>query len=443
MILGNYDHGCFRLINLARGVTWAGAGNQTSISFKDFPSRLGKMRVAVIDLIIRVPKPSFAVVADKNLDGYSLAQVWGQSSLFLAENSPPEQGLGGQRALWNSVDGPRLCNALAWCTGGKLWDSFPDGGTSQVAVGADGHWTSYSAQAEQVQEGWMSQQGAFGSSDATAYTWNQDYRIRLPIGRRYGEPLDRFAIPMSWLNGDYCACDRRSEPGKLEFTLGAKVDDQAVTYGADGIDIDALVFLYPDDQVPCPNVLQIKTGRETSRFQLRKGIQRYFAFHKGLEADGDEPASDYTDVYLRCNGEEITNHLVAEELRRLRAMGGEEFKHFPISLGTLAMTHAGQDRKLTPGVPLIMHRGQPFHAPGDLDYPIDVEVSTSGEANDHWTVHALDTENSPKALEAALRLDGRAGMEARPSTKNGRRPNSVMARALPHKLVMKAAAPAR
>jgi hypothetical protein len=440
MYTPGYNHGNTAIVPIYRSTPAVITGGmKTTLSLDKMPRTINDMEYAVKGFWLRIPQPSFDLTASKQLDLVSLSQLFAAVTLKLAGGTPAEVN-GGNRALFESIDGYRLFNALAFMTGVPLYRSSPGDvrlqslSTIDAAVS-----TSTSTLITQSNTGWGALQGPFGAADGTGTTtWTEEAMFFFPVGMKYGEQQDRNAIPSSWFSGDHCGCGRKTDPGLFEFTLSALVDTKTVTFGAANCDLYAEVFMYPKDQVPVPLIMNIKVNRESGNFDLQRGIRSIFSFDKQLSSGGMQTV-DYTTVYVKDRGMDLVceGDVVLNRTHIQRQLEGDYQRNgFPVTRSALALASAGAARYITPGEIMLLHRDSTLHAPGSIDQPTNVQVKVTGETQFDY-VDAVWVPNNLAGVQRALELNGNPSLVASPSTKNGNNTNlpESIARAIPAKLV--------
>jgi hypothetical protein len=443
MRVDGFNHGNEAIVYVHRAFQAVTSGSmKTSIPLDRVPSRLNGMKLVVKGLLIKIPQPTFNIAAGKILDGVSMAQFFASITLAMATDAPPTQA--GSINIIDGVDGYRCFHALSYLSHrpviyGKYSGLQIIAGKSNtdqltsVAVGV--------APQSQRAVGWLNEVGPFGeAANAAVGAWGAERPVfYLPFGERYDEPGDRFGVPAEWLNGEYNSGRSRKTAGRLDLTLGTSIDGTSVTaWGSQGFDVLAVCERVPEDQIPCPTVLNIKAGNQVGKFELAPGVRRMFSLMKDLNSTGDVATEDYTTVFVRDGGTTLTEETVADELLKLQQKHLRSDSPFHVIPTQATYTNStAQDRVTRCGTPLLLHRGSPLHAPGSIDGNIEVDVKTTGETSYKY-LDVVEVPNHGSVLAKALSVNGRPGYVAQASTKNGNRevPESI-AKALPHKLVLK------
>lgn len=433
------DRGQYVTVLGARGETAVTTGSmKTTFSFGKWKQqRFNGLGLGVLAFILKIPKPSFAAIASKNIDGVSLAQLIASMSLTFAGNSPPTQVPGGGREIFSGVNGYKLLTALHFMSGG-----FPvfvaDGGDrilANVLAAGDGQTfadtDSQNTIQRQLNSGWLWDQGPYGGSDASAVAWSDDVYIVLPIGMDASEPSGTNPIPLGYFTGSNCAGSCMGDGGgELSFTLGSFVDNSAVTYGTTTFDLYAFCETYMPNDEPLPMIPRIETAAPSGIFSRPAGIHRIFALEKDLSAAGAMQASDYTDVRVTCNGAEIDGSSIVLDKMLHQAMRAAMHTHLPGTTAHFRNTFARQAEALANGgaarfarlgLPLILNNGKNSKSPGSIEHELVVDVKTSGETSFPF-IHGWLMPKSEALKEAARVWNGRAAAEVFAKTEDAKAP---------------------
>lgn len=447
MILNGINYGRRFRQNIFRGFISAGTSKFTKLPLKDIPVKIGSLHTYIHSIDVTIPTASFAIAASKTIDLTSILQLIASSNLSMCTDAPPTKA-GMSQYLWQGVDGFRLFNAFAWMTGRKALNlQAPIYPVNTVAADSTTAQNTVGAMVGRTGRGWSSGQGPYGAADAGGATFSDRLMFRFPIGARYGYSVESNVVPSEYLSGNFCGCGRVQPNGSLDIMLGALVDNQAVTFGTEGFDLDVNMVLLPEDAPVIPTMMSIKTfdGVSTGNaLELQRGIRSLFSFTKPLDSAGAEQLCDstnYTQVTAKCNGEDLIPQTVTDAIAQLQAIDfdsdpeGPEADTFvmlpgqPETSGLCAKT-----RYMTPGLPLLADRDDARYTPGSWEQPTIVTAVVS-TVSAHSGIDAVWIPTTDDYCNAARTMAGANDKVPVPRTKTGTTPHAIQGPLYPRRLL--------
>lgn len=438
------DFGSLKIIQIKKGVACtSGTGvPQEAVFTLDQQFHLGSngLERCVLSFIPVLPAASFPITLSKTIDQMSLAQLIASVTVSLSDSSPPVKGGRAKRQIIDGIDGPTALHVLGWNSdapvvlGAGITNVL--GGPTGVDVTADESDIASALRSVLTSSAWLQMLGPHGDADTGGATFNSAVEIGLPVGMKYGESLEKMAIPFRWFNGakgESCG----GVAGEIKITLGTTVDNAAVTWGNSAtMDLYALVLELPGADLPAPPVIQLsRYSTAESTIKIDPGTLVYYAFQKQLSSAGAMQTHSYSDVNLRCGDRDLIYNVVDVHLLGM-GMRQASRPGFRVARAELDFTSAvaRQATRLARwGVPLVAHDGSLLTAPGSDQVGMCVQINTTGESS-HKVVelrYSLNSEGVREAVKDVGQNCDAPNVEVRPATRNGNKVGAALSQILP------------
>ncbi len=434
-----FEEGYRKKILIKRGWNSAGAGKKTVIPLDDLPCYDSDLVVCVNGLEIVTPDIAVTLTGSKDFDGVSMAQVLSNVGLFMATGAPPSKAAGGSEAIIDSIDGYRALSMLGFLSDRNTIraagaEVSQDNTVASADVTDPASGLPVSTMNTTRRRGWLQDQGPIVRADATATSAVAFVpRFFLPFGYVYGEDSARTAVPAAWLNGkqigDRCKGGRA---GRLEIVLGTTIDNLSVTYGGTSatFDIWAHCTLVPRSKIPCPAVPRLVAYKaQDKNFKCLPGIRRVLSFMKELTTAGAMQQETYTRVKANCDGRQLNEDDVAENISFLSEHEIER-EHYRLPAQQVAKTGIVVATRYTrAGTPILIHEGSALRSPGSLDAPTVLDITSTTETT-HDVIDFIQIPVTDEVRAAAS--DWAGGGDTMPVAANGNNPAPQQKDALPH-----------
>lgn len=419
------------LIDTIAAKTTTGSVNKFNLSkFSTYKGRgFGR---SLVGFFITLPISTFAITADCNLDGVSIAQLIAALTFTLSAKSPPALGYDGGHMICQSLAGDILLDSLGWIANvrtivgrGQNAVQFPAGAADLVTIA-----TAQAILTEQRSDpGWLLNQGPYGVALGAA-SFSDQVVLFLPFGLQYKENESSTAIPNHWFNGELGA------PGELSLILGQNVDNNAVTWTAGNIELRALEWIYPLAECPRPTVPHIEVNSDSSKnIRIRNGVRSLLAFRKDLTAAGAMATLSYTTVDVQNDGESMIDSVVTNNIIDQNAI--VEREGFKFSIQATTKVNMGQARVTRPGIPILANDRSKVKHPGmeEADAECYLKVLSSAETQfQTWDITFIPRTPAYEAACTATNLVPSIGGTS--STKNGNLAPDDVAMLIPGKTVV-------